>query len=63
MVAVPADLVDRVAGGGGPGTLVALSVEVPARAVTVIGAAGSISLGVLDPAAPFPSMPQDSAPP
>jgi hypothetical protein len=62
VAAVPANLVEVVQGSGGPGALVALSVEVPADAVTAIGTADAISVGVLDPAAPFPAVGEVPAP-
>lgn len=59
VAAVPGNLAEAIGGGGGGGATLALSVEVPADAVTAVGTADSIGLGVLDPSAPFPV----SAPP
>lgn len=53
VAAVPRNLAEVVAGNDGQAT-VALSVEVPSRFVAVVGSAGSVSVGVLDPAAAFP---------
>ncbi len=54
VAAVPRNLADVVSGASGSGGMVALSVEVPADLVAVVGSAGAVSVGVLDPAAPFP---------
>lgn len=52
VAAVPRNLAEVVNGDGGG--VVALSVEVPTHFVAVVGSAGSVSVGVLDPAAAFP---------
>lgn len=53
VAAVPRNLSEVVSGGDGR-AMVALSVEVPSRFVAVVGSAGSVSVGVLDPEAAFP---------
>lgn len=53
--AVPRNLADIVSGGSDGGGMVALSVEVPSHLVAVVGSAGAVSVGVLDPTAPFPA--------
>jgi len=60
VAAVPRSLVELV-GGGDTRSLVALTVEVPSDVVALVGAAESVSVGVLDPTAPFPGGRADAA--
>jgi hypothetical protein len=59
VAAVPANLGQLVGGDGSSSvtSAVALSVEVPAESVAVVGSAESVAVGVLDPKAPFPAQP------
>jgi hypothetical protein len=54
VAAVPRDLA-AIVGGADTRAMVPLSVEVPPDSVSLVGAAAAVSVGVLDPAAPFPS--------
>jgi hypothetical protein len=56
---VPGNLAEMVGGDGSSSvtSAVALSVEVPAESVALVGSAESVAVGVLDPSAPFPAQP------
>jgi hypothetical protein len=54
VAAVPGNLADVVGTDEGGRAMVALSVEVDPRWISVVGSAAAVSVGVLDPQAPFP---------
>ncbi len=54
VAAVPRDLAEVVGAGGDTRATLALSVEVPAADVALVGSAEAVSVGVLDPSAAFP---------
>jgi len=59
VAAVPSNLGELVGGSTSSGatTMVALSVEVPPEAASLVGSAKAVAVGVLDPQAPFPAEP------
>lgn len=63
VAAVPRNLAEVVGNDDSGRSLVALSVEVGPKWVTVVGSAAAVSVGVLDPDAPFPPDPPSPASP